>query len=159
MNAKIYLETTLVSYLTARPSRDVARAARQAATRDLWDRLHEFDAFASDLVVGEAELGNTSAAAERLKAIEGVPLLEITQEARKIADALLEVSAIPKSEPEDALHLGIAASNGMDMVVTWNFKHLNNPFTRLLVRQTIENVGYVCPEICSPDELLEGESS
>lgn len=159
MRARIYLETTLVSYLTSKPSRDITRASRQASTQELWDRLDAFEPYASDLVVGEAEQGDPDAAAERLRAIERMPVLEITDEARLIADALLHASAIPESEPEDALHLGIAAANGMDMVVTWNFKHLNNPFTRLLVRQTIENTGYLCPEICSPEELLEGENS
>lgn len=109
-------------------------------------------------MVEEAEKGHPEAAASRLKEIERIPLLEITNEAEELASALIAGSAIPESEPEDAPHLGIAASNGMDIVVTWNFKHLNNPFTRLLVRQVIENAGYTCPEICSPEELLEGES-
>ena len=121
MRVKIYLETTLVSYLTSRPSRDVMRASRQASTQELWDRLDAFEPYVSDLLVGEAEQGDPDAAAQRLRAIESMPILEITDEARQIADALLEASAIPASEPEDALHLGIAAANGMDMVVTWNF--------------------------------------
>lgn len=158
MSAKIYLETSIVSYLTAKPSRNLTVASRQASTRELWENLHTFEAYASDLVAGEAEKGNPEAAAARLKEIENLPMLEITTEAEDLASALIEGSAIPESEPEDALHLGIAASNGIDIVVTWNFKHLNNPFTRLLVRQVIENAGYTCPEICSPEELLEGES-
>ena len=60
--------------------------------------------------------------------------------------------AIPASCPEDALH--IATVNGLDLIVTWNFSHINNPFTRMLIRQVVENSGYECPEICSPDELL-----
>lgn len=158
MSAKIYLETSIVSYLTAKPSRNLTVASRQASTRELWENLHIFEAYASDLVAGEAEKGNPEAAAARLKEIENLPMLEITTEAEDLALALIEGYAIPESEPEDALHLGIAASNGIDIVVTWNFKHLNNPFTRLLVRQVIENAGYTCPEICSPEELLEGES-
>ncbi len=158
MKAKIYIETSVVSYLTARPGHDLTTASRQAITRDLWENLNKFEAYGSDLVVGEAEKGHPEAAASRLKEIETLPLLEITSEAEDLASALIGGSAIPKSEPEDALHLGIAASNGIDIVVTWNFKHLNNPFTRLLVRQVIENAGYTCPEICSPEELLEGES-
>lgn len=158
MKAKIYIETSVVSYLTARPSHDLTTASRQATTRDLWENLAKFEAYASDLVVGEAEKGHPEAAASRLKEIERIPLLEITNEAERLASALIAGSAIPESEPEDALHLGIAASTGMDVVVTWNFKHLNNPFTRLLVRQVIENAGYICPEICSPEELLEGEA-
>jgi predicted nucleic acid-binding protein len=158
MVAKIYIETSVVSYLTARPSHDLMTASRQATTRDLWENIDKFEAYGSDLVVGEAEKGHPEAAASRLKEIERLALLEISSEAEDLASALIEGSAIPKSEPEDALHLGIAAANGIDIVVTWNFKHLNNPFTRLLVRQVIENAGYTCPEICSPEELLEGES-
>ena len=68
---------------------------------------------------------------------------------------IIEGHGIPEEYPEDAIHVAIAAVNGIDVLVTWNFSHLNNPFTRMLVRQVVENAGYQCPEICSPDELLE----
>ncbi|MBT6046059.1 MAG: hypothetical protein HOG49_04470 [Candidatus Scalindua sp.] len=55
------------------------------------------------------------------------------------------------------MHIAVAAANGIDIIVTWNFKHINNPFTRMMIRQVVENNGYICPELCSPDEFLGDE--
>ncbi len=156
MKPRIYIETSVVSYLTARPARDVTLASHQALTRDLWDRLAEFDAYISELVIMEASAGDAQAASARLTAIESLEELCIDDTVHEIAAALVHGKAIPASNPEDALHLAVAARHGMDVVVTWNFRHLNNPFTRMMARQIIENVGCTCPEMCSPEELLKG---
>ena len=65
--------------------------------------------------------------------------------------------AVPDSFPEDAMHIAIAAVNGIDVIVSLNFKHINNPFKKSEIRRCVEAHGYVCPEICAPDELLESE--
>jgi hypothetical protein len=82
-------------------------------------------------------------------------MLDIDDEARFLAEKIIFRKAVPTKYPEDALHIAVAAVNGMDVILTWNFSHLNNPFTRKLVRQVVEGEGYECPEICSPEELLE----
>ena len=82
-------------------------------------------------------------------------MLDIDEEARALAEDIIAGKAIPDEYPEDALHIAVAAVNGVQVLVTWNFSHLNNPFTRMMIRQVVQNAGYVCPEICSPDELLE----
>ena len=122
----------------------------------MWDRLGEFDVYISELVVTEASAGDAQAASTRLAAIQSLDELGIDDTVRELAAALIEGKAIPASNPEDALHLAVAARHGMDVVVTWNFKHLNNPFTRIMTRQILENAGYACPEMCSPEELLKG---
>lgn len=91
----------------------------------------------------------------RLAAIEPFPMLDIDDEARSLAEKIILRGAVPAEYPEDALHIAVAAVNGMDVILTWNFAHLNNPFTRRKVRQVVEGEGYECPEICSPEELLE----
>jgi hypothetical protein len=152
----VYIETTVVSYFTARPSRDVIVAARQEATRSLWPRLFsDYESYVSVLVREETGKGDQEQAALRLQAIQRLPVLDIDETARTLAGRIIEGRGIPEEYPEDALHIAVAAVNGIDVVVTWNFAHLNNPFTRMTVRQIVENAGYVCPEICSPDELLE----
>lgn len=156
MKPRIYIETSVVSYLVARPARDVTLASHQAFTRDLWDRLDEFEVYISELVVTEAAAGDSQAAAARVAAIEPFAELGIDDAVRELADALMREKAIPANQPGDALHLAVAAANGMDILVTWNFKHLNNPFTRMMVRQVVENAGFACPEMCSPEELLQG---
>lgn len=84
-------------------------------------------------------------------------MLDVDEDAQQLAQKLIDGKGIPKEYPEDALHIALAAVNGMDVIVTWNFAHLNNPFTRVRVRAIVETEGYSCPEICSPEELLEGD--
>ena len=156
MKIKVYIETSVVSYLTARPSRNITLASHQTFTREMWDCLDNYDVYISELVLAEAGEGNPEAAKQRLIALEGFEELAIDQDAKDLAAALIEGSAIPASYPEDALHIAVAATNGMHVVITWNFKHLNNPFTRTIVRKIVESQGFVCPELCSPEELLKG---
>lgn len=152
----VYVETTVVSYFTAHPSRDVVVAARQESTRELWPKLlSEYESYVSVLVREEAGKGDQEQAFLRLEAIKTFPVLNIDETSQYLASRILDDHGIPEKYPEDALHIAIAAIGGMDVLVTWNFAHLNNPFTRLMIRQVVENAGYRCPEICSPDELLE----
>jgi len=153
----IYLETSVVSYLTSRPSTNLIIAGHQAATRDFWDQLPELDCFVSELVIQEAGRGDRTAANDRLEALEPLPELEINADCKALAKALVADQAIPQQFPEDALHIAIAAVHRVDVIVTWNFKHINNPATRGKIRQSIERQGYSCPEICSPDEFMGGE--
>ena len=159
MRAKVYIETSVVSYYTARPSRDVVVAGHQQATHDFWMRLGgDFEPFVSAVVLGEAGNGDAEQAASRLQALRAFRVFQITPEARDLASRVIEGGGIPVEYPEDALHIALAALGGVDFLVTWNFAHINNPFTRMMIRQIIENAGYVCPEIVSPDELL-GENT
>lgn len=159
MERTLYLETTVVSYFTARPSRDLLVAGHQEATRELWPSLTTlYDTYVSALVYEEAARGDAEQAARRLAAIKPFRMLDIDEDARKVAEKIVVGKGVPQEYPEDALHIAIAAINGIAVVVTWNFAHLSNPFTRMMVRQIVENEGYACPEICSPEELLENES-
>ncbi|MBI4613124.1 MAG: type II toxin-antitoxin system VapC family toxin [Planctomycetes bacterium] len=131
-------------------------AARQETTRDLWAKLNvDFRAYVSALVYQEAGQGDPDQARRRLEAIAAFPMLDIDDEAQNLAREIIAGKAIPEESPEDALHIAVATVNGVEILVTWNFSHLNNPFTRSLIRQVVEEAGYECPEICSPDELLE----
>ena len=156
MKRRLYVETTVISYLTARPSRDIVIAGHQESTRQLWAILSsQFDTYISALVYQEARRGNPEQIEKRLEAIRPFPMLGIDDDAKVLSEKIIAEKAIPGEYPEDALHVAVAAVNGIDIVVTWNFAHLNNPFTRMMIRQVVENAGYQCPEICSPDELLE----
>ena len=156
VNPKVYIETTVVSYLTGRATRDLMVAARQEETRSLWPRLlSEFETYISALVYEEAGCGDEEQAQKRLAAIKPFPVLDIDQESRDLAARLLAGKAIPEEFPEDAMHIAVAAVNGIAVLLTWNFAHINNPFKKMLIRQVVENSGYRCPEICSPDELME----
>ena len=156
MKKRVYIETTVVSYFTARPSRDIIVAGHQETTRDLWPELTaKYETYISAIVYEEAGKGDPDQAKMHLAAIEAFPMLDIDEDARFLAERIIAGRGIPADYPEDALHIAVAAVNGMDVMVTWNFAHLNNPFTRKAVRRIVEREGYVCPEICSPQELLE----
>ncbi len=154
MKQKLYIETSVVSYLTARLSKDIIIAGHQVATRDFWELLPHFDVFISEPVLKEAGRGDTIAATERLNALAEFSELEIYDACGILATALIEDGVIPSQYPEDALHIAVAAVHGIDIIVTWNFKHINNPATRYRIRKSIEQHGYSSPEMCSPDELL-----
>lgn len=157
MKQKIYIETSIVSYIVAKPSKNLIIAAHQAATIDMWNIIDDFDVFISDIVIQEASKGDEIQASRRLEMLEQFQVLEIDDEAKELAKTLIAGKAIPEKCPEDALHISVATVNAIDVIVTWNFKHINNPFTRKIIRQLTENNGYACPEICSPDEFLGDE--
>lgn len=158
MPSSVYVETSVVSYYTARSSRDIVTAARQTLTQEWWqDATNRFDLYVSVLVVEEAKSGGTEAVRRRLAAISGLPILEISDEAEQLAKRFLEEKAIPLSSAEDALHISVATVHGMDFLLTWNFRHINNAEMKTRIRTIIEAAGYESPMICSPEELGGGE--
>jgi len=164
MKPKVYMETTVVSYLTAWPSRDVVVAGHQQVTRDWWhDWLQSdkdrFDILASELVVEEARAGDPVAARARLDILDGIRLLEISADALTLAGQLVESGAVPREAAEDAMHLAIASVNGVEYLVTWNCRHLANATRRTQIEAAVRAAGYEPPIICTPEELLEGDSN
>ncbi|NUM52498.1 MAG: type II toxin-antitoxin system VapC family toxin [Candidatus Hydrogenedentes bacterium] len=158
MAVSVYIETSVVSYFVARPSRDLVIAAYQRATQELWPRLlADYTTYISALVYDESSKGDPELAQQRLTAIAPFPMLEVDDTARSLAQVLMDGSAMPARFPEDALHIAVCAVSGVQILLTWNFTHLNNPFTRLKIRKLVNSAGYVCPEVCSPNELLELE--
>jgi hypothetical protein len=150
----VYLETSVVSYLTARPSTDAVVAGHQAATADFWNLLPDYDVFISELVLQEASKGDSNAASRRLQVLEGFKELEINASCKNLAEILIADGAVPEKFPEDALHIAVASVHAVDLIVTWNFKHINNPVMRAKIRQSVGSHGFICPELCSPDEFL-----
>ena len=156
MKSKVYLETSVLSYYTARSSRDLIIAARQETTREIWPKLEEeFDRYISALVIQEVSQGDRKAAEERLAAVRGMPILQIESSAEELAEVLVSRGPIPARRAEDALHIALCATNGIDFLLTWNFAHINNARLKTQVARMVEAEGYECPVLCSPDELME----
>jgi hypothetical protein len=156
MKPRVYVETSVISYLTARPSRDLIMAAHQEVTREWWQAQRDrFALFYSDAVRTEAAMGDSNAAAARLALLTDLTLLEIPPQAMDLANALVEATALPLKARVDALHIAVAACEGMDFVLTWNFKHIANAQLAGKVRQVCEAHGLACPVLCSPLELME----
>lgn len=154
MKTTVYIESTVISYLVSRPSRNIIIAGRQAVTQDWWTTQRQrFDLRISMLVEEEISKGDPEAAKARMQLISDIPILLTSDEALNIAETLIAKRAIPEGKEEDALHIGIAAAQGADYLLTWNFKHINNAETKAKIVKVIESFGYVCPQICSPEEL------
>ena len=153
----VYIETSVVSYLTARPARDLLAAAWQNITSDWWDTQRvRFNLCTSALTIEEAGRGHPEAAARRLKALDGIPILPMTETVTDLSDALLRRGALPANAQNDALHIGLSAVYGVQYLLTWNFRHLANAESQPVIRSVCAQQGFTSPEICTPAELLGG---
>ena len=159
MNERVYLETTLVSYLTARPSRDLIVAAHQHITRDWWDtRRVDYVLCVSQLVIQEAGDGDPRAAQERLDVLATMTMLEITEEAVALAEKLVRAGALPTKAGNDALHIAVAAIHRVPFLVTWNCRHMANATMRAQIETVCAGRGFKAPIICTPEEMMEAKS-
>jgi len=157
MKPTVYVETSVISYLASRPARDLIVAAHQELTREWWEqRSGRFELVISELVEQEAGAGDPAASRSRLAALEGIAILALSDEAVSIAEHLVGNGPIPQEAAADALHIAVAAVNGIDYLLTWNCKHLANASLRVQIASLLEGAGYACPVICTPEELLEG---
>ena len=155
MKPRLYLETTIPSYLVARPSRDLRLAADQLATQEWWDESRrDYELFVSQTVLKEAGRGDAAFASARLARIAGIPLLSDLREAAELAKRLLADRIVPDVAADDATHIALAAAHGMDYLLTWNCRHINNHRVRARIGQACEAAGLVCPDICTPTELM-----
>jgi hypothetical protein len=155
LKAKVYIETTVIGYLTTWRSRDLIVAGNQESTKEWWDRRDDFDLFISQFVVQESSEGDPVAASERLEKLEGIAEIEITEEAEVIAGRLLSDAQLPEKARLDALHIAVASLGGVDYLLTWNLRHIENPAFRPKIEAVIRSFGYEPPTICTPQELLE----
>ena len=152
----VYVETPIISYLTARPSPSLFTAACQQITTDWWEeRRSGFELFTSEIVVLEARSGDPDAVARRLTILEGIRVLILTDKAKELARRFVLERAIPRKAQADALHIAAAAVHRMDYLLTWNCRHINNPEIKPAIREVCESRGVFCPEICTPIEILE----
>lgn len=156
MKPKVYLETTIVSYLTAWRSREIVMAANQELTHEWWsNRRTEFDLFVSQLVITEASAGDAEAAQRRLDVLRQFPKLDITVDVEALAGDLMVGIPLPPKAKGDALHIAVAAVNGIDYLLTWNCTHIANATLRTQIEDVCRSAGYEPPIICTPQEMLE----
>lgn len=154
MKRSVYVESSVISYLTSRPNRDLIVAGHQASTYEWWTSArYEYEIFISSLVVEEISAGDVNAAVARLRAVADVPSLQVKPEAEELAALLLRSKGVPENSAREALHIAIAASQGIDYLLAWNFKHIKHASTRALVANLVTGFGFVCPVLCSPEEL------
>lgn len=155
MKPAVYIETTIVSYLTAWPSRDLIVAAHQQLTREWWEHQRaKFELFISQAVLQEASVGDVDAAQLRLDTLAGLPLLELRPEALQLARVLIDRGPLPAKAAVDALHIALAAVHGVDYLLTWNCKHIANATMRSAIDAICRAQGYEPAVLCTPEELM-----
>ncbi len=156
MKPKVYIETTIPSYLAARPTRDLIVAAHQEITRQWWlERRDQFDVFISQFVINEAGGGDREAAKERLRLLDGIAVLEVSDKVTSLAELLIARSVVPPRAAADAAHIAVAAVHAMDFLMTWNCAHLANAMMAAQIAEVCSAAGCRCPVICTPEALLE----
>ena len=155
MAQRVYLETTIPSYLTAWPSRDLIIAGHQQITKDWWrTRRSEFELYISQFVIDEASAGDAEAAKERMAIVGPLPLLDISEAVLNLASAILQSGAIPTKAARDAAHIAVSAVHAIDFLLTWNCAHIANAQIVKVVQRICAEHGFPCPVICTPEELM-----
>lgn len=153
---KVYIETTVISYLAARPSRDVITAARQRATQEFWYEYSDrFDFITSDVVLDEIEEGDKTLAQRRIHLLRPLMVFETTHTAFQLTQVLLDSGAVPQSSQTDAKHIAIAAVYNIEYLATWNYKHIANVHKRQHIEQVCRDNGFRPAIICTPAVLIE----
>lgn len=156
---KVYIESSVVSYHVARPSRDVVALAHQEITREWWmNRLPRFEPYVSELVLEEIRRGDSEAATERLRSVERFPLLPISREVESLAAIYAQELCLPEKALRDTIHIAVAAVHGIDYLVTWNCAHIANAQIRPALAEINLREGVPVPIICTPEELLDDEA-
>ena len=151
----VYLETTFISYLVARPSRDLHVAAHQQTTQEWWaNRRSEFECSVSQVVIDEASAGDPAEVQKRLAIIGGLPALEITEDADLLTQAIIAAGMLPPHAVRDAAHVAVTAVHAIDYLLTWNCKHLANAQIAQRMALACEKLGCRMRVICTPEELM-----
>jgi len=159
MKEKVYIETSVISYLCSRPSRDLVAAAMQQTTQDWWEKdRSRYDCYVSELVLQEVLGGDPEAAAKRAAVVTELEELPLNDTVKHVARELLAKTGFPQGVTDDFVHIALAAVYGMDYLLTWNCAHIANPHWQSKIATVLLELGYAVPVLCTPQALLEGES-
>jgi len=152
----VYIETSVISYLTARPSRNAVVAVHQTQTREWWTRFRtRFELCLSQAVLLEIGRGDPVAAATRLELARDLRLLQISNEATALARRIIVECGLPEHAGLDALHVATAATNQIDYLLTWNCKHIANSTLQSRIAAACRSAGRTAPVLCTPSTFLE----
>ena len=156
---RVYIETSIVSYLRQRSSGQVVTAARQLLTRRWWEsERFNFELVTSQYVIDEAADGDPQLAEERLESLADIPLLQLGPDIDAIASEIVSRAILPPKAQVDALHIATAAHHGIDYLLTWNCTHIANARILPRIHRVLAEMNCFIPIICTPEEMLDDES-
>ncbi len=158
MKPKLYVETSIISYLTSRPSRDVVINANQQLAQEWWETRQTFDLYISELVIDEISKGDSQMAQKRLGLIQDIPLIEFTDKAKDLAKEILNQNILPPKATLDVFHIAVTVVHELDFLLTLNCKHIANAFIFRRIEKICSEFGYEMPIVCTPQEILEKEN-
>lgn len=159
MSATVYIETSILGYLTARPTDNLIVKANIKVTQDWWDEYHNsLTLYTSEIVEDEALKGDPTIAIQRLALLQTLTFLDLTPEATELAQEFLEQSNLPAKAANDALHIAIATVYGLNYLLTWNCKHMANAKIQRKLSTISRDFGYNLPFICTPYEFINLDS-
>ena len=151
---RIYIESTIPSYLVARPARDLLQAARQQTSKDWWElKRHQHELFTSEIVLAEIGEGEAAMAKQRLEVMNGITILRVTDETEALTRRILESGLLPLDADRDAAHIALATIYEMDILLSWNCRHIANASIQARLRRLAGQMGLVLPVLCTPDEM------
>jgi predicted nucleic acid-binding protein len=153
---RIYIESTIPSYVVARPARDLLQAARQQITRDWWEtERHRYELFTSEIVLDEIGGGEPAMAQQRLKLLADVKLLELSPDARALTKSILQADVLPAKATNDATHIALATTHEIDILLTWNLRHIANVMIKSRLQRLARRIQLELPILSTPEELME----
>jgi predicted nucleic acid-binding protein len=151
----IYIETSVIGYLTARSTKNLIIAANIETTRDWWEsRRNDFILYTSEAVLDEVANGDATIATQRLEILQDFSLLALNQAVQNLAIQFLTRSNLPPKAKVDAIHIAAATVHGMDYLLTWNCKHIANAQIQGKLAEISLDFGYELPILCTPNELM-----
>jgi hypothetical protein len=155
MKQQIYIETSVISYLAARPSSDAINATRQHFSYQLWLKRTELKLLVSDAVIAEAQIGDDDAVRSRMVYCDALALLDLHSGTEQLVEHLLRKKAIPAKAYTDAVHIAIASLAQVEFIASWNFRHIVGATARRNIEFALIEVGAYAPVIATPEEILE----
>ena len=151
---RIYIESTIPSYVVARPARDLLQAARQQLTRDWWEfKRNKHELFTSQVVLDEIAGGEPAMAQQRLAVMAGIALLSSIDEVETLTQRILDSGLLPPDADRDAAHIAFAIAHEMDILLSWNCRHIANAAIQSRLRHLVEDFGLTLPVLCTLEEL------
>ena len=156
MKPTVYIETSIISYFSSRPSNDVLVLAKQRLTQRWWEKvLPKCDPFVSQIVLNEIGRGDSQASRKRLALSSEFRILGVDYEVIRLAEQVSQFLNLPEKALADAFHISIPTVHQIDYLVTWNCTHIANAFQSRNLEAFIVARGYRVPCICTPEEMME----
>ena len=154
---RIYLDTSVINFLFAEDAPDFMKVTREFFEHHV--REARYAVFVSDVVLREIE--KTPDAEKRgilFKVVQdyGLSILTLSAEAEDLAKIYVRDGVIPERKLDDAMHIAIATCQNIDVLLSWNFRHLANFRKQLAIRSINEREGYLHPLVlANPTEVLD----